>query len=131
MLSSVVGMVGEMYYGPPVRKAFDDFVDAYEVLDDTYEPTHHLETLESRNKFDSDHTGNFYEILSRPSNPGRTKASYKFVNSPEEATEADHIENLLEVVETTTYEDDLLTGKEIMPIIKRIPLILLIHLIKI
>lgn len=126
MLSSVVGMVGKMYYGPPVRKAFDD----YGVFDYTYEPTQYLESLEGRNKFDSDHSGNFYEILTQPSNPGPTKASYEFVNSPEKATDADYIENLFEVDDTTTSEDGILTGKEIMPILKRTPLIFLYILIK-
>ncbi|XP_026324963.1 uncharacterized protein LOC113233942 [Hyposmocoma kahamanoa] len=106
MLSSVVELVGAMYYVQPVKKVIEDFGSIkyeYKLMDDTYGPTRYPEMLESRTAFTSGQSS-IYEIITQPSNLETRKASYAVLNDLQEVTDADHIENLLTVEETTSVD---------------------------
>ncbi|XP_026324965.1 uncharacterized protein LOC113233944 [Hyposmocoma kahamanoa] len=114
MLSSVVGLVGGMYYIQPVKKVIEDFDSAeyeYKLIDDINGASLYTKTLEGRTTFKSGQSS-IYEIITQPSNLGTTKAFYEYVNDLQEATDAGHVENSLAVEETTTSVIDISTAEE-------------------
>lgn len=120
MFSSIVGMVGEMYYVEPMKKFNDDFEDSleYGLVDDTYGATSYPETLERKTTLSSGHSY-LYEIITLISNRGPTKASYESENYVQERRDTGYIENSsrevrkFDVVETATsvVDTNILTGK--------------------
>lgn len=122
MFSSIVGMVGEMYYVEPMKKFYDDFEDSleygHELMDDTYGATSYPETLERKTTLSSGHS-DLYEIITLISNRGPTKVSYESENYVQERIYAGYIENSnrevrkFDVVETATsvVDTSISTGK--------------------
>lgn len=121
MLSSVVAIVGEMFYVQPLFQHIDDFEDSiesrtqYTLMGDTYGAFRYPKTLEGRATFKSDQS-TFYKItqpsnVSVPSDSGATKAFFESVNYVQKVTDADYIKNSLAIEKTTTSVVDLMKGK--------------------
>lgn len=118
MLSSVVGMVGEVYYEPPVKRDVDDLVDSvvysYELLNNSYQPPNKVRTLEDRTTRNSKPSDNFYKFI-KPCETGPTEATLEFASDLQEDTEVDLNEPTHDVKETTTSVVDMSTGKKSIP----------------